>query len=134
MNDRVKIVAVAGLTGWAVLIAAEALYYFLFPHAPGFASELGVPRAFVFFSLYYSVIYVPIFCATLMLYVKARSGLLLSALIGGVMFALLEPLATKILLHPRSWHLNWISAIWFLAGLVAFGALRSCSWSRNLTR
>lgn len=55
---RAKIVAVSLLVGVAVLVAEQAIFYFLVPHGEHFAPELGPTGAFMVFTVAFAVAYV----------------------------------------------------------------------------
>jgi hypothetical protein len=63
------------IAGWVSLLVAMAVDYFIIPHNPPYASEIGLPTAFVFFGGIFSLYFLADFLLLVVpcfLYLKKR--------------------------------------------------------------
>lgn len=62
-NQHVRPLGLSGLAGWIMLVVVLGIDYFVIPHGPGFAPEMGRFATFLVFGLLFSASYLCVFIA-----------------------------------------------------------------------
>jgi hypothetical protein len=118
----------AATAGWAALEATEAFVFFIVPHGPNFAPEIGPAGTFMVFSLAFTIGYLALFIILavpmrfLAVKVESTTTKRLLPLVSGATFALAS--GAFVWLDSSALGTYFVAMLFAVAGFVCMTALQ----------